>query len=234
MNEIKRLSPPQAVTSDKIIDAIKALAGELPGAGLAMEITSWFVRTPFEKRTEEWQKTVGETLHRLATEKKIDLEELQEDDRFVDTVLQATQIALRNSQQEKREALRNAIMNSALPQAPEESERQMFLQLVDRFTVWHLKLIAFLDNPPEWCRRNNRPTLNSSITSSLSQAFELSLDELKGKSEFYEQVCSELDSAGLTNGARNLKVMMTGDGWKGSRTTPRGKEFLRFITEPPS
>lgn len=60
----------------------------------------------------------------------------------VSIVLQATQIALRTHQTEKRMALRNAVMNAALPQAPEEGLQQMFLHFIDTFTEWHLRLLS--------------------------------------------------------------------------------------------
>ncbi|HTS57938.1 MAG TPA: hypothetical protein VMH03_10335, partial [Terriglobales bacterium] len=47
------------------------------------------------------------------------------------TVLQATQIALRTHQEEKLEALRNAVVNSTSGQVLEDDVRAVFLNLVD-------------------------------------------------------------------------------------------------------
>lgn len=232
MNEIKRLDPPSPSARDRIIGLIKSAVGELPGGGVLTEICSWFLRSPFERRSEEWQQTVGELLFRLANEKNIDLEQLQKDDRFVDTVMQATQVALRTSQTEKREALRNAIVNSALPHSPDESERQMFIHLIDQFTPWHLKLLDFFDDPPKWFDRHGRKQPNYGITSALSTVIEEAYPELKPRQPFYEQVCDELDASGLCKISKSLKTMMSADGWKSSRTSERGKAFLRFIQDP--
>ena len=54
------------------------------------------------------------------TEKEIDLKSLQTNDIFIDTVLKATQAAIRTNQQEKKKALLNAVLNAALPNPPEK------------------------------------------------------------------------------------------------------------------
>ena len=50
---------------------------------------------------------------------------------------------------EKHEMLRNAVLNSALPNAPEDDERTVFLNLVDEFslhTFMILKAFKLLDS----------------------------------------------------------------------------------------
>lgn len=232
MTKFPELEPPAPGARDKIIDLIKAAVGELPGGGILVEICGSFLRTPFERRTAEWQQTVGEVLWRLESEKGVDLEQLQKDDQFVDCLLQATQVALRTSQEEKREALRNAVMNSAFEHSPDESDRQMFIQLIDRFTPWHLRLLDFLDNPPAWFDRHGRKQPTYGITSCLVTVIEEAYPELKPRQAFYEQVCSELDSSGLCSVSKSLKTAMTADGWKASRTSERGKLFLQFTKRP--
>lgn len=62
---------------------------------------------------------VTNKLRELEEKCNIKLEDLQKDEAFIDTVLYASQIAIRNSQKEKLTALHNAIANTALSQAPE-------------------------------------------------------------------------------------------------------------------
>src|SRR5258707_556352 len=66
---------------------------------------------------------------------------------FVTTALQATQIAVRTRQEEKLNALRNALVNSALAGAPDETIQQIFLNHVDSPTAWRLRVLAFLCDP---------------------------------------------------------------------------------------
>lgn len=232
MSELKPLQPPAPTTTDKIMGAIRALAGELPGGGLATEICGWFVRSPFERRTEEWQRTVGESLHRLATERGVDLEELQRDERFVDTVLHATQVALRNAHAEKREALRNAILNSALPSAPDESRRQMFLNDIDVFTPWHLRLLHLFAEPEEWFKANNKawPNLYMGGRSAVLGA---AYPELKSERDLYDQVWRDLHVRGHV-GTDSLHGMVSEHGLRQGLATATGRQFLAFISEPPA
>jgi hypothetical protein len=106
----------------------------------------------------------------------------------------------------------------------------MFLQLVERFTPWHLRILKAFQNPLEWARThqvNYRPAMTSSLTAFLLAAF----PELRDREPFYQAVHGELGSAGLLSGG--LSGMMTETGWQAPRTTVRGNAFLRFIEEPP-
>jgi hypothetical protein len=198
--------------------------------GAAAELLANVVTAPLERRRLEWLQQLGERLSRLEADGRLKVEDLREDEAFADVVLQASQVALRTSQREKREALRNAVINSALQLSPEESERQMFLQMIDRFTVWHLRLLKAFDNPPTWAKTNGvsyRPAMTSSLSGFLEAAF----PELRNRRDLYDQVWSELGVAGL-HATGGLHTMMTETGWLASRTTETGKRFLRFIEDP--
>jgi hypothetical protein len=64
---------------------------------------------------------------------------------------------MENHQTEKRDALRNGLVNSGLPHAPDDSKQQMFLQLVDISTVWHLKLLEFFADPTLYLKNRGKP-----------------------------------------------------------------------------
>ena len=55
--------------------------------------------------------------------------------------LQATQSAIRNNQREKIEALENAVINSALPDAPGEVYQQIYLALIDDLSTMHVRVL---------------------------------------------------------------------------------------------
>ncbi len=67
------------------------------------------------------------SLRELEENPDIRLEDLQSNEQFISTVMQVSQIVLRTHQAEKRTALRNAVLNAALPQAPEDALQQVFL-----------------------------------------------------------------------------------------------------------
>lgn len=224
---------PEPDRLDKLLGLLRAAVGEVPGGGILTELCGLFMRTPYERRMDEWRQEVGATLYRLETEHEVDVEALQNDDGFIDTVMQASHIAMRNSQAEKREALRNAILNSALPHAPDESRRQMFLHLIDTFTVWHLRLLHLFDDPPAWFKQRGREGPQFGISGSLRQVLEMTYPELKGERDFYDQLWRGLHAAGLVN-TDSLHAMMSQRGWESQRTTDFGRRFLVFIDEPPS
>ena len=134
--------------ADVAYSLVKAGLGSIPIAGAAAsELLALLVTPPLERRRNEWMNDLGERLRQLEQEKGLELESLSDNDLFIDTVLYATQLALRTSEKEKKEYLRNAIVNCALGDTPEQSLAKMFLNLIDQFTVWHLKILNLFDDP---------------------------------------------------------------------------------------
>jgi hypothetical protein len=228
----------------------------VPGYGATLsELISLLAISPATKRRDKWVNEQLTEAFRLIAE-KVDIstfENLTANELFLTVVLQATSIALRNHQKEKLEALRNAIVNSVLPNAPDESLQQLFLNYVDIFTPYHLVLLNFIDNPLEWCQQHNvivdiklttyvgRTDYTGSTTweDFSGQVFV----GIKHNSYLYEQAMNDLITRGL------LKLT---DHEEGSLHTPlqvsirfldlhktvfslsnAGKQFIGFIKSPP-
>jgi hypothetical protein len=156
-------------------------------------------------------------------------EDLSANDTFIDAALHATQIALRTSQAEKRAALRNAVLNSALPSAPEEAVQHFFFQLVDELNVWQLRLLALFEDPGTWLREHRR-TLNVSM-GALAHVIQSAYPELAAHREEYDQFWLGLHQRGLVT-VDQLHTTMTSNGLLHSRLTGLGQRFLRFIEAP--
>jgi len=63
--------------------------------------------------------------------------------------MHASQVAIRNHQSGKLEALRNAVLDSALSNEPEEDMQLMFLNFVDVLTLSHLRMLKlYFDSEP--------------------------------------------------------------------------------------
>ena len=92
--------------------------------GPAVELFQYLIQPPLEKRRGEWMAQVGEKLQELEA-KGLKLDELQKNEEFVSAVMHASQIALRTHQAAKLDALRNAIINVAKGQAPDEALPQL-------------------------------------------------------------------------------------------------------------
>lgn len=132
--------------------------------------------------------------------------------------------------QAKLDALRDAVSNPAAPLPPAESLHQMFLSWADRFTVWHLRMLSFFDDPKTWFTARGRQ-FPLQMMGSLSQILTSAYPELQTQRAFYDLVAKDLWNSGLMN-TDGLHTMMSASGADASRTTDIGKQFLRFITEP--
>jgi len=230
-SETRKYEPPKPTGADTAHLVVKAAISAIPTlGGPAAELFAALIAPPLERRRQAWMEEVAEALRRLENQRKVSIEELQEDETFIDTLLHASQAAMRTHQQEKRDALRNAVLNSALPNPPDESLRLVFLSLVDQFTVWHLRLLKLFQDPEGWAKKHNR-NYGSIYMGGLSSILEIAYPELRGRREFYDQVWRDLYLRGLVN-TESLHTMMTATGLMTKRTTDLGDRFLKFIEEP--
>lgn len=197
------------------ISAIPSIGG--PGA----ELFQLIIQPPLEKRRTEWMNEVAEALKKLE-KTGLKIEDLRENEQFVSAVMYASQIALRTHQEEKRQALRNAILNVACGKGPDESLQLMFLNFVDMFTEWHIRILKLFQAPK---------APSGLLSGGLNQVLEHTFPELKGQREFYDSIWRELYLRSLIN-TDSLHVSMTEYGLNQKRTTQLGDKFLTFIAEP--
>lgn len=227
-----KLVPPKESAGDHLHTLARAgiLAVPIVG-GPAVELFQMVIAPPVRKRQLEWMEAVSEGLHRLEEKQCCIIDELKNNDSFIDTVMQASQAAVRTANEEKREALRNAVLNAALPNAPNESKQQVFVSLVDQFTVWHLRILILFADPNGWFEINGKEVPRWSIGGSLSQTLTTAFPELETQREFYDVIGKDLHQRGLFS-TDGFHTMMSGEGAMAKRTTTLGDEFLSFITAP--
>lgn len=224
-------SPPQRTKGDVAHAVVKAAIGSIPLVGAAgTELFAYVVEAPYEKRREDWMRSVGDAIAELRDSRGVNIEELRNDPDFTDTVLLATQSALRTRETSKQDALRNAILNTALPFAPEAAVRHTFIRLVDEFTPWHLRLLDLFDDPVSWQKRTGR-TVPELYAGGLSHLIEHAYPDIRSRRDLYDQWWSDLRARGLVN-TDTLHAMMTGRRLLESRTTKLGAQFLSFIRAP--
>jgi hypothetical protein len=213
---------PKKTAGDVAHAAVKAVLAAVPVVGgSGVELFQFVIQAPLEKRRVEWMERIGQGLARLEA-KGIDIAGLCESEEFVSAVMYGSQIALRTHQEKKLEALRNAILNVAACSAPEEALQLMFLNFVDEFTEWHLKILKLFQAPP--------PMPNVPM-GALSHVLETAFPELSGQREFYDSVWRELYLRSLV-GAETLHAMASGSGLAQKQTTPIGDKLLAFIEAP--
>ncbi len=211
---------PKNSKGDIVHAIVKAAVSSVPLVGnAAAEFLQPLVQPPLEKRRDDWMTDVSERLKKLESE-GLTFEKIQQNEKFISTLLQATQISIRTHQQEKREALKNAVLNSARPNSPDDSEQQMFLNFVDIMTEWHIRLLRFFKSPP------SVPGLS---IGSLSTVLENHNVELRGRREFYDQIWRDLYLRGFVN-IEQLNGTLSGNDLIRDRTTQMGAKFLQFIS----
>jgi hypothetical protein len=218
-------------TGDYVYTGVKAGLSTIPVYGGAVtNLLANIIPAPLEKRRTKWFIDFDKRLQLLEeTVEGFSSKRLAENEIFISMFFYATNIAIRTHQEEKLEALRNAITNSILHPEIDESLQLMFLNLVDRYTPWHLIILQFLDNPRQYgeSRGIKYPSWSSGGGAAVLEA---TFPQLKNKREFYDQIVKELFSNGMLDSDTFLHTTMTDQGMFASRTTEMGKQFLDFIT----
>lgn len=222
--------PDDRSTKDVAHTFAKAIVSAIPVvSGPASVLFDEVFRRPLDKRRENWLNMLAGAIEELQEKVEgFDICKLSENEMFVSTVLHASQIAQRNHQHEKLEALRNATQNTALSISLDENIQLLFLRFIDELTPWHINILDLFDDPPAWLKKHNR---NTKILDwgGCSVILEEAFPELKNKREIYDQLTADLQSRGLLNNGSFLHVMMTNSGIFASRTTQIGKQFLHYI-----
>jgi hypothetical protein len=161
----------------------------------------------------------------------INLEELRNNEEFIDVLLQAIPMGLKHHQEEKRYALKNAIINSAHDDAPDISLQQTFLSCIDTFTVWHINVLMLFTDPKKWFEKNGKglPGMENvgSVRGTLTNAFPI----LNGKDDFVGYIWNDLYNKGFVTSDKSLlQTMMSSRGSIEKRTSKLGDQFIKFIS----
>jgi hypothetical protein len=207
---------------------VRALLSGHPPA----EIFSIIVMPPLEKRRNEWMVEIFSRIKELEGEKgkeEFKIENLAKNEVFISMFLYATQVAMRTHQKEKRDALRNAVINSAFPNSLDEDLQLIFLNMIDTFTPWHIRILKFYQDPKRWFKKLGKdPVYNGNPAEALLRAF----PDLSSKQSLYEQIINDLNSRGLLSLDKPILYTTVTSPGDLSRTTEVGNAFLQFIESP--
>ena len=245
MSEKDKYVVPTGSKGDVAQEIVKAAISAAPlVGGPAAEIFGMVIAPPLQRRQAAWMEEIAEGLKQL--EGKVEgfkIENLKENEQFVSTVLAATQAAIRTHQQEKREALRNAVLNVAVGsgldqdaeacgfQGPQGRREAIFLSLIDRYTAWHLRILRLFQNPLELGAAKGQRPENYYIGGSRARLLEAYYPDMQGQRQFYDITVSDLHAQGLL-AIQDLQTMVTAQGMFQKATTDWGDRFLAFITAP--
>lgn len=233
MTEIDKelIDPAVEPTSEKAHRMTRASLAAVPAlGGTLVEAFNALIEPPMARRKTEWMVQVTDALNQLFEKGILTEEDLQTNEKFFTTLVHASNVAIRNHEKEKLDALRNAVLNSALPGAPDDTLQQLFLNLVDSCTSWHIALLRLFQGPEQWATQNGHK-FPSWSTGGLTAVIEDAFPQLKGHQDLYRLVWQELFRSGLVN-TDGLGTTMTASGMFAKRTTAIGDKFLAFISEP--
>ncbi|MBB6561437.1 hypothetical protein HNP48_004130 [Acidovorax soli] len=187
--------------------------------GPAVELFQATIQPPLEKRRIEWMRAVGERLAELQASQQIDLDRLSKSDEFVTAVMHASQLALKTHQKAKLEALKNAVINIAKGQTPEDAVLHIYLHLIDDLAELQIQILAVFQAP------TSPPGMSMG---GLNHVLEHCIPSCRGKNDLYRQLWRDLYNRGLINVA-DLGGTISQSGLSSKRTTDLADQFLRFI-----
>jgi len=215
---------PQESLGDHLHRGTRAVLSAIPYAGgAAVELFNLVLAPPIQRRRDSWLNDLGERISKLEQEGHLKVEDLPNNEEFISTIMQATLAAIRNHQKEKIDALRNAVLNTALGAAPEDAKREMFLAFVDGFSVVHLSILNALSE----CDTNDHSAsgIKTSITGITERVMQL-LPDLPGGRALAQVAVEDLCRRGLL--FWDQIYIPSG----ATQVSDLGREFLRFISDP--
>jgi hypothetical protein len=230
-NNFDKLEVPQSDKQDVVHSIIKAGLSAIP---VASELFSLIFTAPLEKRRNEFFEDVVQNLQKLSQSvEEFQLESILSSESFQTVVLNAFREAVFNHEEENRLALRNAILNSALTDSPDDAHKKMFVQWAGEMTAWHIKLLDYFQQAllprlklgdPEW-------VMVGSEMAKLDNLIVGKFPELKGQHNLYVQIINDLYAKGLIATLIFSPKMMTRIEHS-PKVTPLGQAFLKFIATP--
>jgi hypothetical protein len=220
---------------DGAITVAATALGVVPIAGSTLaSLLMAAVGSGLGRRRDRFIILLAEQLNILFTEQKtrLDAKELFEDEQFVTVVAQATDIAVRNHQKEKIDALRNATINTALPSELPDDEQLLFVSWIDDLTALHIRILTFSQNPRNWMDANElKPR---SVRDQLFIDPDAVISRLAVDPDLYDQIIRDLIARGLIQNdpIHQINSMSSNDRLDFSYLTEMGKRMLNFLSQP--
>lgn len=222
--------PPNKSTAREIVEAaVEGGVGMVPIAGSPIAVAfavamGWTHNRRMQAWLDDLATAVDDLQHQM--DEPLSFEELADNDTFVDAVIAGTRAAQATHQQEKLEALRNGVLNSIGPSAPDLDQQARFFRFVEQFSASHLVMLNFLRDPVAWFddRGLEKPDI---MASGRAYILELGIPQFAGRRDWYDLIAGDIQSAGL--GHPNLQSVMTGSGVWSSGLSALGRAFLAFI-----
>lgn len=217
---------PEADDADRAAEAVRAALSMIPGIDKVIEFVSVFIEPSLVRRRVTWLKDLADDFDRFKA--KCDPENLGKNEALISAMVQATRIAAATHQEEKRKMLRNALLNIAVGNAPDEDMQQVYLSAIEALTPSHVRVLEVLrsgDN--ELIEKHGRKPYELSKIGTYGNAIRILIPDLQGRDGLVRCIMSELRNREFSDVSGPDAAFPSG-----KVITNVGIEFLRFITEP--
>ncbi|MCK8069828.1 MULTISPECIES: hypothetical protein [Vibrio] len=216
---------------DKLHRIVKSCFASIPGVGgVAAEVFNSIVESPMESRKIQWMIEVTDAINVHLVDHEHSIEKLVNNDVFITTLLQASQSAVRQHSLDKREMLKNAVVNSARDAELFEWKKTIFMNMIERFSVLHLVMLKVANQDRNWFMDGflKQKGRDKGFKAILISEF----PDLQGNLKYASIVWDELYREQLVI-EREFEQLGNANGDKKRLTTAIAQEFLAFVSTPP-
>jgi hypothetical protein len=213
-------------TVERLISIFKAASSFDPVAGAIVSLIADYIPNQRQVRLEKFAKEVAENFNKFKDEVNDDFIKTNE---FAFIFERCFKGVVENYQTEKIQAFKAVLINTLRDNKLPQDQKELFLSLVDRLTILHIKLLAFLTDPYDYVDSRSIPRhhVQGSFKEFLPRVFPgTTVDHLR-------VIIHDLFGYGFTRddqGIIDLMTMSRGFELISGRVTPSGREFLGFIS----
>jgi hypothetical protein len=227
--------PPKAGKLRPVGQLVAGTVGSIPipvAGGVLGAAFEMMADRGLNKRRDAWENTVVTAINQLIERNKA----LADSEVLMTAVVKAGRIALATHQQEKLDSLRNAVLNSVAPGAPNDDDQARFFRLIDDLTQAHIVVLRFLEASGETLRglpaaRRPRPLEGSSELVRMGDLFKVVSPEIGEDQEWRDLLMYDLSTARLAVGMSSLDDNYTQLSDQRNFATGLGRRFLTFIPD---
>lgn len=173
-----------------------------------------------QKRLDNWKEAVEKRLSNL----EITVEMIGKDELFSSAMMRATEIAIKTAENEKREYLANAVYHT-IKVPIDEGMLMIYLDFLERYSVWHLQILHFFQNPAVHVKKEDFQCMMGSAMEVLSPVF----PDLCKNPDLIVKIVNDLQMDGLMSRGSYMSTSMSKSGMMAARTSKMGNDFLKYI-----
>lgn len=137
---IDKITPPEETNTDKARALIESLLGEFPFGETATKLVSLVFEYKIEKRKKVWMNHLAQAIVELYND-KLNVAELETNDKFIDAVLTVNTLAIQTSDEEKIAYYKRLIVASASDPDLTLDQQQIAISVISKLSSNQLKVL---------------------------------------------------------------------------------------------